>query len=156
MAHVLATWAEFANANPHLASFGEERLSQPVSYFATMRSDGSPRLHPVTIHISDGVCFVYMEATSFKASDLKRDAHYALHCAVEDADGGNGEFGIRGSVIRIEDTNVRRRLFAAAIAKGFHPQDHHVLFELKTETAFSTIYDYNGLQQRRIWKPESS
>jgi hypothetical protein len=152
MVHLLATWAQFANAHPHFASFGEERLSHRVAYFATVRSDGSPRLHPVTAHISDGVCFLYMEPTSLKAGDLKRDHRYALHCTVEDADGGSGEFGIRGSAIQIEDTNARARLFAAARAKGFHPKDHHVLFELKIETAFSTIYD-NGLPQRKIWKP---
>src|SRR5262245_797339 len=122
MAHVLATWAEFATADPHFASFGEERLSHVVAYFATIRSDGSPRVHPVMVHISDGVCFIYMEPTSLKVSDLKRDHRYALHCTVEDADGGNGEFGIRGSAIRIDDTNERRRLFAAARTKGFHPK----------------------------------
>ena len=97
-----------------------------------------------------------MEPTSLKATDLKRDDRYALHCTVEDADGGNGEFGIRGSAIPIEDTNERTRLFAAAAAKGFHPKDHYVLFELRIETAFSTVYDNNGLPDRKIWKPNST
>ena len=153
MAHVLATWSEFATADPQLANFGEERLSHLVAYFATIRSDGSPRLHPVVVHVSDRVCFIYMEPSSLKVSDLKRDNRYALHCTVEDANGGNGEFGIRGSAIQIDDANERKRLFAAARAKGFHPKDHHVLFELQIETAFSTVYDHNGLPQRRIWKP---
>ena len=115
----------------------------------------APRLHPVMVHVSEGVCFVYMDPSSPKVSDLKRDPRYALHCAVEDADGGAGEFGIRGSAIPIEDMNARTRLFAAARAKGFHPKDHHVLFELKIEAALSTTYDQNGLPQRKTWKPDS-
>jgi Pyridoxamine 5'-phosphate oxidase len=149
----LATWAEFADTDPEFARFGEKRLSQPVAYLATIRSNGAPRLHPVSVHIADGLCFVYMEPTSLKAADLKRDDRFALHCAVEDSNGGNGEFGIRGSAFLIEDTNARTLLFAAASAHGFHPKDRYVLFELKIETAFSTIYDTNGLPQRKIWKP---
>jgi len=53
----------------------------------------------------------------------------------------------------IDDTDERKRVFAAAIAKGFHPKDYHVLFELKIETAFSTVYDNSGLPRRKMWKP---
>ena len=86
----------------------------------------------------------------------QRLSHLVAYFATIRSDGGNGEFGIRGSAIPIEDTNERTRLFAAAAAKGFHPKDHYVLFELRIETAFSTVYDNNGLPDRKIWKPNST
>jgi hypothetical protein len=156
MALVVATWRDFADTDPDFASFGLERLSRPVAYLGTIRRNGAPRVHPVTAHIADGVCFIYMEPASPKAIDLERDHRYALHCSVEDDDGGNGEFGIRGSATKIEDTTARSRLFEAARIQGFHPEDHHVLFELTIEIAFSTTYDNKGLPQRKVWKPNST
>jgi hypothetical protein len=155
MALTPASWAVFADADPDLARFGEQRLSRQIAYLATIRINGAPRLHPVMTHISEGVCFVYMEPTSPKVGDLKRDQRYALHCSVEDADGGNGEFGIRGSAVQIEDIYKRARLIEAARAEGFQPKDHYVLFELKIETALSTTYDQDGIPRRKIWRSES-
>src|SRR5262249_16448057 len=126
------------------------------AYLATIRSNGAPRLHPVTAHIANSVCFIYMEPTSPKVHDLYRDRRYALHCSVEDANGGEGEFGLRGSATRIDDVAARSNLFGSAKSHGFYPKDHHVLFELRIEIAFSTTYDSNGLPQRRIWKPNST
>jgi len=59
-------------------------LERRVAYLGTTRTDGSPRVHPVSPFIGAGCLFVYMEPTSPKAADLRRDARYALHCGVED------------------------------------------------------------------------
>ena len=47
-ASVVATWAEFANAEPDLASFARERMDGRIVYQATLRLDGGPRVHPVS------------------------------------------------------------------------------------------------------------
>ena len=147
------TWGKFAAIDPALAAFGEQRLSNRVSYLATIRSDGGPRVYPVTPHFANATCFVYMEPTSPKVSDLERDARYALHCYVENNDGGDGEFGIRGSAERLNDPLRRRQLFDAARAQGFKPRERYVLFELRVGVAFSTTYDSEGLPNRKLWKP---
>jgi hypothetical protein len=44
----VATWAEFANAEPDLAAFARERMERRIVYQATLRLDGGPRVHPVS------------------------------------------------------------------------------------------------------------
>lgn len=58
------TWQAPAGAAPELAAFGAERLHDRVAYLATLRRDGSPRLHPVRPVVASGHLFVFMEATS--------------------------------------------------------------------------------------------
>jgi hypothetical protein len=86
------SWADFGKEAPHLEAFGCRRLERRIAYLATIRADGSPRVHPVSPFIGDGCLAVYMEPTSLKSADLRRDGRYSLHCAVEDNEGGEGEF----------------------------------------------------------------
>ncbi len=58
--------------------FGAERLNGKVAYLATVRKDGSPRVHPMTPIIGQGHLFVFMEPTSPKGHDLQRDGRYAI------------------------------------------------------------------------------
>ena len=95
--------------------------------------------------------FVYMEPTSPKAHDLQRDSRYALHCAVEDRDGGEGEFSVRGKAHVIDEPALRDQLFKNARADGSNPQEHYILFEFDIESALSTIYD-GGQVMRERWK----
>lgn len=145
----MTTWKEFAAAVPELAAFGAQRLVDRVAYLATLRSDGSPRVHPVTPHIGQGKLFVYMEPTSPKAHDLLRDGRYAIHCSVEDTSGGEGEFTIRGLAKAIDDSKSRVALFEAARTVGFHPQDRYVVFELSVESVLSTIYEDDQPKRKR-------
>ncbi len=149
----MATWQEFTVAAPELAAFGTKRLEGKVAYLATIRADGGPRVHPVTPHTARGYLFVYMEPTSPKAHDLRRDSRYALHCSVEDKSGGEGEFSLRGQAQIIDEPPVRAALFEAAKAAGYHPQDRYVVFELGIESASSTIYK-GGEPIRKRWKAD--
>ncbi|MEJ2561020.1 MAG: pyridoxamine 5'-phosphate oxidase family protein [Anaerolineae bacterium] len=74
-------WEILEESNPELAAFGAERLNGKVSYLATIRKDGSPRVHPMTPIIGQGHLFVFMEPTSPKGHDLRRDERYAIHCS---------------------------------------------------------------------------
>src|SRR2546430_14237638 len=94
----MATWADFANAAPDLAAFGLERMKGRIVYQATLRLDGSPRVHPVSPWIAAGLLCVSFRATSPKLREVARDARYALHTAQpwEDHMGEHGEFMARG------------------------------------------------------------
>ncbi len=85
----MTDWKTFTQQAPELAAFGKARFSSGVAYLATVRADGSPRVHPVTPIIGEQL-FLFMEPTSPKGDDLRRDDRYALHCAVEDSGGGGG------------------------------------------------------------------
>lgn len=149
----MKTWAHFIGAEPALGEFGRQRLEGRIAYLATIRPDGSPRVHPVSPFIGGAHLFVYMEPTSPKGNDLRRDARYALHCAVEDNSGGQGEFLIRGHALEVGDEQSREAAFATARAIGYNPQARYVLFELKIAEAVATLYpDDQPVRQR--WKAD--
>jgi hypothetical protein len=136
---------------PDLASFGKERLEGRIAYLATVRPDGSPRVHPVSPFLSRNDLFVYMEPTSPKVLDMRRNARYAMHCGVEDNSGGQGEFFVRGRTVEVDDAKTRGQAFEEARKMGYDPQERHVLFELRIEEAMATVYE-NGRPKRSKWR----
>lgn len=132
----MSSWHDFAQQAPELAAFGEGRFSSGVAYLGTVRADGSPRVHPVTPILGEQL-FLFMEPTSPKGKDLQRDARYTLHCAVEDASGGGGEFYVRGRAALADDARLREQAVQAA---SYTPQDRYILFVLTVEYAFMNRY----------------
>lgn len=147
----MATWSEFSADSPEMASFGKQRLERRIAYLATIRPDGSPRVHPVSPFIAKDHLFVYMEPTSPKGNDLRRDARYAMHSAVEDNSGGQGEFLIRGRAVEITDTESRKEAFEQARNMGYSPQERHILFELRIAEVLATVYEGDRPKRTR-WK----
>jgi hypothetical protein len=143
------SWKNFAAGTPELAEFGEQRFASEVAYLATIRKDGSPRVHPVTPIIGDSHLFVFMEPTSPKGWDLKRDGRYAMHASVEDSGGGGGEFSISGTARLVTDMDTRALAVKSA---SYQPTDRYILFELSVLAAFATIYAENGEPVRCRWK----
>ena len=94
--------------------------------------------------------FVYMELTSPKVLDMRRNARYAMHCGVEDNSGGQGEFFVRGRAVEVDDAKTRGQAFEEARMMGYSPQERHVLFELRIEEAMATVYE-NGHPKRSKW-----
>jgi hypothetical protein len=145
----MTTWAEFAAAAPELAAFGEGRFREAeVAYVATVRADGSPRVHPVTPIIGEGRLFLFMEPTSPKGRDLRRDGRYSIHSLVTDQHGNPGEFQISGLAKPVDDAAAR---VVAADAASYEPAERYVLFELGVEEAASTVYE-RGEPMRRRWR----
>lgn len=143
------SWQVLAEQEPGLAAFGAQRLGQGrVAYLATVDPGGAPRLHPVTPVVGPQHLYVFMEPTSPKGHDLARGSRYALHCAVEDSDGGSGEFRVQGWALRVTDPQVRAHAVELA---PFEPADRYVLFELLVDDAFSTRYAVDGTPERQHW-----
>ena len=142
------SWKLLEAQQPELAAFGAERLNGQIAYLATIRKDGSPRVHPVTPIIGQGRLFVFMEPTSPKGHDIKRDGRYAIHCPVSDSSGGSGEFIVAGRAHLIENPEVR----ALAVSLcSYVPADRYILFEFDVESAASTIYPEDQ-PIRQFWK----
>src|SRR5690242_8269078 len=142
------SWKVLEESNPALAQFGAERFSTEIAYLATIRKDGSPRVHPVTPIIGEGRLFLFMEPTSPKGNDLKRDRRYALHCAVENSAGGEGEFHVAGKATWVEDADIRAM---AVRVSSYAPRERYILFELGVEFAASTVYQ-GDVPVRRQWR----
>ena len=142
------SWKFLEDQSPGLAEFGVERLNGRVAYLATIRKDGSPRLHPMTPIIGEGHLFVFMEPTSPKGHDLQRDGRYAIHCSVGDTSGESGEFIITGQARLIDDPEVRA---LAVRLSSYSPADRYILFEFDLTSAASTIY-LAGQPVRKHWE----
>ncbi len=142
------SWQLLQEQQPELAAFGAERLNGKVAYLATTRNDGSPRVHPMTPIIGQGRLFVFMEPTSPKGHDLRRDGRYAIHCAVNDTSGASGEFLITGRAKLVTDPDLRA--LAVSLA-SYTPADRYILFEFDVESAASTVYPDDQALRRR-WK----
>ncbi len=144
----MATWKEFERANPDLAAFGTERVDGVVAYLATVGNSGLPRVYPVTPIIGGGHLFVFMEPTSPKGRDLRRNGQFALHSSVSDTEGGQGEFSIQGRGALVGDPGLR---VIAVESSSYSPAERYILFELFVRTAMSTVY--RGDQPvRSVWR----
>jgi hypothetical protein len=145
----MATWAKFVKQAPELAAYGVERLlgGSRVAYLGTLHPDGSPRVHPVTPILGEEL-FLFMEPTSPKGRDLRRDPRFTLHCAVEDSNGGEGEFYVRGNAQLIQDEAIRSQAVKAAT---YNPAERYILFALSVEFAFMNIY-VDGKPNTKRWQ----
>ena len=139
-------WGDFEEADQNLASSGAGSLSRGFAFLATTKRDGSPRVHPVTPIVGRGRLFLFMEPTSPKGHDLRRDGRYALHSAVGSPEEGQTEFLVTGRADLVEDTASRE---VAAGLSRYPPPDGDVLFELDVEAALFTVYEGKRPARRR-------
>lgn len=147
----MATWAEFANAEPDLAAFGRERMEGRIVYQATLRLDGGPRVHPVSPWIAVGLLCVSFRDTSPKVREVARDARYALHTAQpwDDHSGAFGEFMTRGWLEQIAPSHPAVRKRPGQTPYGL------VHYLCSIEEAVATEYSEDEMPVYRRWKASS-
>lgn len=121
---IASSWGVFAQAEPEMAAIGCGLLEEhSIVYLATIRKDGSPRLHPVCPFLVEGRLFVATPVTSQKGRDQQRDGRYAMHWMPGKDD---AEFRIRGLARLLPHGADRDSL----IARGPHyAHDEDLIFE---------------------------
>ncbi|HEY7591246.1 MAG TPA: GNAT family N-acetyltransferase [Candidatus Limnocylindrales bacterium] len=104
-------WSELAADRPDLAAAGEALFRAfTVGYLATIRPDGSPRVHPVTVTLHEGGLYVSTVAGTRKAYDLRRDGRFALHAfprLPDDTGWNDEEFMVGGRAEEVADRDER-------------------------------------------------
>jgi hypothetical protein len=132
----VASWGEFAAAAPGLAAAGERIFRAfTLAYLATMRADGGPRVHPVTITVHDGGLYAFLVQGTPKRADLLRDGRYALHSFPLFPDGTvasyvDEEFYVTGIAAPVDDPSLRERV-AAVHNDTVHERDLLFRFDLE-------------------------
>src|SRR6188508_3657684 len=129
----MATWSEFADAAPEIASAGRrliEATDDAKVLLATVRGDDLPRLHPITVAIVDERLYAFIIARSPKKLDLALDGRYALHTHLDPA--APTEVALRGRA-RLVDAPVERD--RVAVGWAFEVDDYYTLFEFSIEHA---------------------
>ncbi len=146
----MVSWGEFAKAEPEMAGVLTSLLDWiPITYLATVRKDGAPRVHPVCPIIGKGRMFVAVNETSPKRHDLKSDRRYAMHALPDKRD---AEFYVTGSATLIEDQPTRDLISKAA---GHTVHDSDWLFEFDIEHVMTAHWEKVGQPDtyavRRFW-----
>jgi hypothetical protein len=147
----MTTWGVFAAAEPQLAEFVAERLRSAPAYLATVRADGSPRVHPVTPILTDDGLYIFMEPTSPKGADLRARERFALHNGVPDDAGTGGEASLIGTGHEIDDVDMWSTVGAVA---SYDPAERYVLFELRPTEVRCNGYGDTALPEHRRWRAD--
>ena len=142
------SWKVFEESAPELAGLCSERLHRKIAYLATLKKDGSPRLHPVTPFIGNGMLFIFTEPSSPKIRDLNRDGRFAMHCTV----GGGGpliEVQVSGEAVVVADPAVREQ--ARITAESPVVSDDYFLFAVQVERVLVVEYNEERKPVLRRW-----
>lgn len=153
----MKSWKEFSLEEPELADCGKHMFLQTrdhvgLGFLATLRKDGAPRLHPVSLVFSNDRLFVFIPSKSPKCGDLIRDGRYAMQAFPAPEDIYGKEFYISGLAKHILDLSIRQGIIANT---GIHVEEHEQLFELFLDRAMYTILverdTPNEHPSHRIW-----
>lgn len=134
-------WAEFEAQAPEIGAAGRRllfHLGFGLGYLATIRRDGSPRLHPINVCITGGRLLAFL-VPSPKLADLRRDPRYALHTTGSES--VDDELEIGGRAMFPDDADLRSE---AAEAVGFTVPEDHVLVELELDRVLWGHYERPG------------
>ncbi|MEX2031352.1 MAG: pyridoxamine 5'-phosphate oxidase family protein [Dehalococcoidia bacterium] len=149
-----ATWAELEAAFPQATRAREAWKQMPVAHLATVRRDGSPRIHPVCPHVASGRLYVIVGDESPKRFDLANDTRFALH-AIDIGEPGPDfdefEFSLTGRARRVPLSEVATWTAVREVCFYEFP-DEHWLFELEIESALSATWDPIGAPGRRAYR----
>ncbi len=155
----MVTWKEFAEADPALAQAGSDQLFQygvGLAFLATVRSDGSPRLHPVCPVLSDLHLYILVIPNSPKRWDLQRDGRYSLQ-AFPQARPDSDEFYLSGIARLVNDSGKKNAVLADA---KHHATADEIPFELLIERAMLTTWEGFGTPEyhskHTIWKVQDA
>ena len=146
----MATWRQLEREAPELCAAGRALWEHHVlMYLATVRADGSPRVHPVVPLLADGRVFVAIADRSPKWRDLRREPRCVLHSLPGQRD---DEFVLR---CRAREAPGSRAAVRAVASHVIHDDDH--IFEFDIEQADFGWWEHVGTPStyavRRRWAP---
>jgi len=129
----MATWGDFAAAEPELAEAVRRRFDAGVhKTIATLRRDGSPRISGTEVEFSDGELFIGSMSRAVKALDLQRDPRFAIHSGSTDPPDWPGDAKIAGRAEEVTAAGADSHRFRLDIAELVvvrlgDPADHLVI-----------------------------
>jgi hypothetical protein len=148
----MVTWAELEAEAPEVAAVAaalwpgvvalhrgeappDPAATFAVSYLATVRRDGAPRLHPFCPVLAGGRLFAIIPRSSPKGHDLRRDPRCVVHALPGPDD---DELCIRASAREVTDDAGARALVHEVVVRSgvggmVETVTHEPLFELDLE-----------------------
>lgn len=133
----MATWADFARAEPEKAALCARILRKyGIAYLGTVRPDGQPRIHPVCPVLVNNSIYLGLIKSTPKRRDLDRDSRFVLHALPGPND---CEFCLTGNarpltpteMVQLEEAANERQLISLDTA----------LYELELHEVRCTTYE---------------
>lgn len=140
----MVAYQDFADAQPDMAGLLRKILDRvPICYLATVRKDGSPRVHPFCPIFGSSRMYIAINETSPKRWDLKNDGRYAMHALPGKWEGtrGDDEWYATGRARLIQDATERQVVVDSA-GHTIHPEDW--VFELGLEYVMTAYWENVG------------
>lgn len=136
----MKSWSDFSAERPELAEHGRNMFLRSrehvgLAFIATLRKDGAPRLHPISLVISKDHLYVVIPLSSPKCADLIRDDRYALQAYPSSPNESGDEFYLAGHAHRIQDPGIKQALLDDTKVVV---EEIEALFELFIERAMYT------------------
>ena len=135
----------------------EERFRKDeLVMLGTLRVDGSPRISPCELDITEGHLFIGMMWRSMKALDLLRDPRCVVHSVTSDRMGSEGDLKLYGRMIDVHEPELRRAYQAAIKARiDWQPDEPEFhLFSLDVGSAGFTIF-VEDAHRALAWDPQA-
>jgi hypothetical protein len=149
----MPSWSTFAKEAPLLEAVARDRLQDlHIAYLATTSRSGAPRVHPVSPILTDDGLYLFMEPTSPKGYDLRRNGRFALHAPVDAPLPTVAQMYFAGQGSVVNDTETRAAVVRAA---GYPVLDRFVLFELNIDLVMCTRPGTEDAYEvtREFWPP---
>ena len=169
----MVTWGEMEQSAPDIAQVtarlwpgvvalhtGElARAPEPcfsVAYLATVRADGSPRLHPFCPILATGKLFAAIPASSPKGRDLRREPRCVIHAMPGPDD---DELCVHARALEVTDAATREDVLAvvtrSTVGGMIESVSHDPIFEFDIVRVDVTRWVHIGqpgtYAQRKRW-----
>jgi len=147
----MKSWNEFSAEQPALAEQGKRMLFRTrehvgLVFIATLRKDGAPRLHPISLVIYKDHVYVIIPRNSPKCADLIRDGRYALQASPPPDNEDSEEFYFAGCAAQIQDPIFQQALMDDT---GITVEENEIFFELLLDRVMYTKSANRGAPDER-------
>jgi len=128
----MKSWSEFSAEEPELAEHGKNMLFRTrehvgLAFIATLRKDGAPRVHPISLILSKRHLYVVIPRSSPKCADLLRDGRYAAQAFPMSPTEPGDEFYLSGTANQVHDPKISQELTEDTRVAV---EENEILFEL--------------------------
>jgi hypothetical protein len=113
----MASWEEFTTVAPRIAEIFARRHATTGSLcmLGTLRPDGFPRISPMEPRFFEGQLWIGGMPGTAKFRDLTHDPRFTLHTATVDAQVGDGDAKVWGTVEDVVDDVALHQRYAEAL-----------------------------------------
>jgi len=153
----MVAWDEFVEEAPRIAELFLRRHAATgnLSFLATLRPDGYPRISPMEPRIFEGHLVLLGMPNTQKFRDLARDPRFSLHTATIDPNVGDGDAKVWGDARNVEDKDMHGRFAQDLFAEsGFDLRGREFDHFFVADLAGASAVEFRDRQLTiTTWKP---